>query len=916
MKKMNRKRILAIFLCTMLMLGNSIYAYADSSLPAESPAPQESAQPTESPAPQESAEPTESPAPQESAEPTESPAPQESAQPTESPAPQEQTYQLVDGGENEVSGALTVNTYVTDNGDENENTFQVVLEAWVTGSLVETFQVAAEGEAPVKVTSAVETASLLDGTTMLKNQLSSYFDYYCACEGEEHTCLEVYTSAWDGTGFQDAVKIYPTNGEEVDQTAVTVNVGDEEITVTCFDYKAHPIVNGDISGNGQKLILKYSVEAAAGFWGGNNVPIMADGTAVYQGDQLQAAFPTGAANVPLSVNVSARDKTIYYGGTVSEGDLLDEISAGYEPTEVTAEVTEKVGKVTVNSDGSFSPAEEWMDDYAAITWEAYANQQWGAAISNRVSGSYTFTVKAVPTVTGSESAAGAQVPAEGVTDSDTGYVYVLIPVVNFRDTIIYRGFIPDAQYFDTYNNVSVEWTEMNGLTAEGESDEDPYTYPAPVEEAPQLYFSYHPERTDYINNTRVDVSVSSNIDNPAEALYMSDAVVFGGLLAMAAEENNGYEFTVEVKYKPAFELPATGGPGTVWYTLAGMMLLAGAVLLLFKRSGKYLRKGCAFILAVALAFSVVMVPKVYAALGVKTEEKCAIQVDLRESGHVELAGEGDLSIDVLLYKVADIDVSGNYKPLPAYSTLDFSVISSETTQEMWSFLADGAKKLVQENEIVATGTGATQCGVITITDLETGLYLVDVPQVVSDNYIYNFASFLVSLPNNYYYHTGDDTWVYELVGEKAINLKVEKLDRYGDLVINKVLDAYNATLGGATFVFQIEATKVDVDTKETEVVYSDVVSMTFDGTGKDSVVIRDIPAGAEVTVTEVYSGASYKVTTDAVQTGMIVAEDIISFEFENTYDDRLNGGGGIVNIFTYDSEAEGWIPSQAEDSTP
>ena len=158
--------------------------------------------------------------------------------------------------------------------------------------------------------------------------------------------------------------------------------------------------------------------------------------------------------------------------------------------------------------------------------------------------------------------------------------------------------------------------------------------------------------------------------------------------------------------------------------------------------------------------------------------------------------------------------------------------------------------------------------------------------------------------------------VYELVGEKAINLKVEKLDRYGDLVINKVLDAYNATLGGATFVFQVEATKVDVDTEEAIVVYSNVVSMTFDGTGKDSIVIRDIPAGAEVTVTEVYSGASYKVTTDAVQTGQILAEDIISFDFENTYDGGLNGGSGIVNRFTYDSEAESWIPSQSEDSTP
>ena len=71
-----------------------------------------------------------------------------------------------------------------------------------------------------------------------------------------------------------------------------------------------------------------------------------------------------------------------------------------------------------------------------------------------------------------------------------------------------------------------------------------------------------------------------------------------------------------------------------------------------------------------------------------------------------------------------------------------------------------------------------------------------------------------------------------------------------------------------------------------------------------------------MTVTEVYSGASYKVTTDASVTKEILAETAVDITFENTYDSRLNGGSGIVNSFTYDSETKGWIPSQAEDSTP
>lgn len=92
--------------------------------------------------------------------------------------------------------------------------------------------------------------------------------------------------------------------------------------------------------------------------------------------------------------------------------------------------------------------------------------------------------------------------------------------------------------------------------------------------------------------------------------------------------------------------------------------------------------------------------------------------------------------------------------------------------------------------------------------------------------------------------------------------------------------------------------------------------MTFHDSGADSITIKGIPAGAVVTVTEVYSGSSYKVTTDAAKTVTIVAEETVSTDFENTCDNRLNGGSGVVNSFTYDSETEEWIPSQAEDSTP
>ena len=75
----------------------------------------------------------------------------------------------------------------------------------------------------------------------------------------------------------------------------------------------------------------------------------------------------------------------------------------------------------------------------------------------------------------------------------------------------------------------------------------------------------------------------------------------------------------------------------------------------------------------------------------------------------------------------------------------------------------------------------------------------------------------------------------------------------------------------------------------------------------------NIPAGAQVTVTEVYSGSSYQVVGDNVATTVISAEDPAEVSFVNTYDDENNGGSSIVNHFDY---TEGtWTWTQQTDST-
>ena len=70
-----------------------------------------------------------------------------------------------------------------------------------------------------------------------------------------------------------------------------------------------------------------------------------------------------------------------------------------------------------------------------------------------------------------------------------------------------------------------------------------------------------------------------------------------------------------------------------------------------------------------------------------------------------------------------------------------------------------------------------------------------------------------------------------------------------------------------TFVFQIEGTDENGET-----VYSNVAATTHSSAGTVDAVAERIPAGTRVTVTEVYSGASYELVSQGTQEGLITAD--------------------------------------------
>ena len=332
---------------------------------------------------------------------------------------------------------------------------------------------------------------------------------------------------------------------------------------------------------------------------------------------------------------------------------------------------------------------------------------------------------------------------------------------------------------------------------------------------------------------------------------------------------------------------------------------------------KRLKQGSTFLLAVALTFPLLTLPGAKAASAINTGQKCSIEFDISGNSSELLSA----SIPVKLYKVASVDESGNYTGIGAFSKLDLSSVSADNLDAAaatWAERAAEAKKLLKD-DTEPTTTTLTQ-GRGTATGLDTGLYLVDTPKVITPNYTYTFTPYLVSLPtNNYYSGNGaSDDWIYDLTKEynSAVGLKPEQHVRYGNLVINKELVDHNATFGNnATFVFQIDITTLD-NKKETR-----IEELTFDAAGSHSVTIEKIPAGSHVKVTEVYSGASYELASAKSQETDIIAnpekETEVEFKpaevsFINKHDGRTNGGYGVKNNFKLDENGQYQYTEPAE----
>ncbi len=339
------------------------------------------------------------------------------------------------------------------------------------------------------------------------------------------------------------------------------------------------------------------------------------------------------------------------------------------------------------------------------------------------------------------------------------------------------------------------------------------------------------------------------------------------------------------------------------------------------------------LLAFLVAFGMVMaMPGLNGEAGaVDFDKACSLTV---HPGNEALAGDLEKAGVVIdLYQVAGAEpVAGHdtytYSFADAYKSLE-GIYGENPTDADWTAMAQGAAKAAKDGGVPAvTGAAVGQ----PMEGLKCGLYLViargssleeywtsvtaedgteEVATIAaSPAYTYTYMPTLVSLPSKeaedgVINTAGPGEWLYQM----DVTLKPSQALRHGSLEIVKTLQAYE-TKDPATFVFDVEAVL------DGNVVYSNVVSITFTEAGQKKTILEGIPVGAEVTVEEVYSGASYTLVSEGTQTATIVANEVASVAFTNDYDETNRGGGSVTNHFA-NSEEEGWgwtpIPDSGAD---
>ncbi|MBE5891390.1 MAG: hypothetical protein E7282_10575 [Lachnospiraceae bacterium] len=323
-----------------------------------------------------------------------------------------------------------------------------------------------------------------------------------------------------------------------------------------------------------------------------------------------------------------------------------------------------------------------------------------------------------------------------------------------------------------------------------------------------------------------------------------------------------------------------------------------------------------------IVLGLVLIPVTYTMATYNLDPK-NVTVTFSENDTAYFSDLNQTDVDVYFYQIAQMDANGDFDINDAFTsfatesdethTIDYLISNADQTQIVTSDLMlqysndlvefiENAKESGNEISYTANGNisakSASEIPKGTV-DVVPGLYLIVVPNVKTPYHEYQFTPSMAFIPNS-----------------TEVELKAKQSELTADLTITKTLQTYDNLTGQPMFVFDVNATD-----ENGNVVFSDVVGLSFDEAGAKSATITGIPAGSTVTIEEIYSTAAYTITSSSA---LITLEKITPnednvAEFTNDYTHSLVFGTGVVNHFSVkeDEQATGetiysWEWSQQE----
>ena len=333
-----------------------------------------------------------------------------------------------------------------------------------------------------------------------------------------------------------------------------------------------------------------------------------------------------------------------------------------------------------------------------------------------------------------------------------------------------------------------------------------------------------------------------------------------------------------------------------------------------------------FTIFLFLVFLVILMSNKILTKAEKQEKPCSLTVKSDVNIQEDLK-KTDVVYD--LYKIADLTKTSDNNSQLLVNNENYSDLKSYI-ENMKDFTDKRYEKLKSEltKTIFYTGKNiqpdfASNPFDQTLSNLDEGMYLLiihgkDIPaeeylkkkegndsyytDVWSNYYQYSFATSLITLPNAEKISKDEIDISKEALNYDVTVIPKAEIDtRKGNITIIKEIDSY---LEGQpeTFIFEVTATY------ENQVIYNDVVGMTFTHAGKKEALLeKEIPVGAAVNVKEIYSG-SYQNTSQQEQTMTVVPDaeqKMLKFHFKNCYEDSFKVNGTITNSYECKKDNDG-----------